>query len=267
MKGENEGFESRDYIASNPNTGEKGKGFKLENPYYVDDRPMPNFAEKPGTNKSTVEYIADHFAQKQEDMIVQDFVLRNSVCGAYGSNLRTDVSLNMTSNVVTTVSGRDIDLNDVSKNVYGLDDIVHGLNRVCRFNGQIRDHYSVLAHSICVALLVPKAFVVHALLHDASEAYICDLPSPLKAMLPDYAQIEWRLQQSIEIQFGLEYNDHIRKAVKLADQRAYVAEELCLRNREVGEHDVQAEALVSMLQDMTEDELTSMFYTLIHGSK
>lgn len=259
MKGEEKGFESRAYIASNPNTGEKGKGFKLENPYYVDDRPMPNFAEKPGTNKSTLEYIADHFAQKQEDSIVQDFVLRNSVCGAMGSE--------KSSNVVTTVSGRDIDLNNVGANPYGLDDIVHGLNRVCRFNGQIRDHYSVLAHSICVALLVPKAFVVHALLHDASEAYICDLPSPLKAMLHDYAQIEWRLQQSIEIQFGLEYNDHIRKAVKLADQRAYVAEELCLRNREVGEHDVQAEALVSMLQDMTEDELTSMFYTLIHGSK
>lgn len=236
MKGEEKGFESRDYIASNPNTGEKGKGFKLDE--FVDKTFNPG---------------------ARDEIRAQDFVLRNSVCGAMGTAKST--------NVVTTVSGRDIDLNDVSKNAYGLDDIVHGLNRVCRFNGQIRDHYSVLAHSICVALLVPKAFVVHALLHDASEAYICDLPSPLKAMLPDYAQIEWRLQQSIEIQFGLEYNDHIRKAVKLADQRAYVAEELCLRNREVGEHDVQAEALVSMLQDMTEDELTSMFYTLIHGSK
>ena len=65
-------------------------------------------------------------------------------------------------------------------------DLATSLSHICRFNGHIEPFYSVAQHSISVARLVEArgaspTSVVQALLHDASEAYLCgDIPGPLK---------------------------------------------------------------------------------------
>ena len=71
-----------------------------------------------------------------------------------------------------------------------IEDIAHGLSMLCRFAGQCRFFFSVAEHSIAVAHLLPANLKLFGLLHDASEAYLADLPRPVKAGLPEYRAIE-----------------------------------------------------------------------------
>lgn len=97
-----------------------------------------------------------------------------------------------------------------------LGDIARALSRICRFNGFCREFYSVAEHSV----LCVKAFALHAagninddpflrdiardiLMHDAAEAYLGDVTRPLKRHLPDYKQIENRMEAAIAARFNL----------------------------------------------------------------
>src|SRR5580704_9362466 len=61
-----------------------------------------------------------------------------------------------------------------------IEDIAHGLSMLCRFAGQCRFFFSVAEHSIAVAHLLPANLKLFGLLHDVSEAYLADLPRPVK---------------------------------------------------------------------------------------
>jgi uncharacterized protein len=102
-----------------------------------------------------------------------------------------------------------------------IEDIAHALAHQCRFSGHCREFYSVAEHSIRVAMQVSLAgrphHMMHALLHDASEAYLVDLPRPLKPLLPRYGKIEKRVQRCIEEKFGVKTTAASRAAVKRAD--------------------------------------------------
>lgn len=70
-----------------------------------------------------------------------------------------------------------------------IEDIAHALSNICRFNGHTKRHYSVAEHSIRVAcLLKPRSpeEQLWGLLHDAAEAYLGDIVSPLKPKLSVY---------------------------------------------------------------------------------
>jgi len=55
-----------------------------------------------------------------------------------------------------------------------LDDIVHHLSHLCRFNGGTREFYSVAQHSVIVADALPDDFKLWGLLHDAAESFLAD---------------------------------------------------------------------------------------------
>src|SRR5271165_5200280 len=76
-----------------------------------------------------------------------------------------------------------------------IEDIAHGLSMLCRFVGQCRFFSSVAEHSIAVARLLPANLKLFGLLHDASEAYLADLPRPVKAGLPEYKAIEANVER------------------------------------------------------------------------
>lgn len=78
------------------------------------------------------------------------------------------------------------------KRVYPLDprqdeidgnDIAHALSHICRFAGHVRIFHSVAFHSVLVSELVATfhpGLALAAMYHDAAEAYIADIPRPVK---------------------------------------------------------------------------------------
>lgn len=103
-----------------------------------------------------------------------------------------------------------------------LEDIAHSLSLLCRFGGHCNRFYSVAEHSVHVSRLVSPEAALWGLLHDASEAYVIDLPRPLKRMLPGYSLIEDRVHRAIAEHFGLPAE--IPEEVKAADNAMLMAE-------------------------------------------
>src|SRR5665647_1805094 len=86
-----------------------------------------------------------------------------------------------------------------------VEDIAHALAHQCRFGGHASKFYSVAEHSVHVSELCPVQDALWGLLHDASEAYLIDLPRPLK-LLPEFApyrEAERQLQRAVAARFGL----------------------------------------------------------------
>ncbi|WP_109372912.1 hypothetical protein [Proteus genomosp. 6] len=104
---------------------------------------------------------------------------------------------------IATATNKHFYYLDVRIEDIDIQDIASGLANECRFNGQIDNFYSVAQHSVYVSYLVAPEYALEALLHDASEAYIKDLPSPLKKLLPEYKLIELRVEKMIRKKFGL----------------------------------------------------------------
>ena len=105
--------------------------------------------------------------------------------------------------IILTASGLQFNLLEPDPNLIEIEDIAHALSHLCRFTGHTRKFYSVAEHSLHVACLVPPELQLEALLHDAAEAYIGDVSSPLKAQLHEYRNIEFALDQAIRKRFGL----------------------------------------------------------------
>lgn len=86
-----------------------------------------------------------------------------------------------------------------------LHDIAHHLSNESRFGGATYDFYSVAQHSVAVSLICRSEHAALGLLHDATEAYLKDIPYPLKQVLrPIYGDLESRLAKRIGDHFGLD---------------------------------------------------------------
>lgn len=86
-------------------------------------------------------------------------------------------------------------------------DIAHSLARICRYQGHCNHFMSVAQHCWNVSHRVPVGLTLTALLHDASEAYLGDMPRPLKQMpeMEFYREAEERAHEVIAKKFGAIY--------------------------------------------------------------
>ena len=104
---------------------------------------------------------------------------------------------------ITTYSGKKFHYLDPQPDEIDIIDIAHQLSLTCRFAGACREFYSVAQHSYLMTNLVPDEYKLHALLHDASEAYMPDLPRPMKADLPKFKEMEatilWAIWDKYEL--------------------------------------------------------------------
>jgi len=91
-------------------------------------------------------------------------------------------------------------------------DIAHALSLTCRFGGHCREFYSVAEHSIRVAQEVLPELRLSALLHDAHEAYLHDVPRPIKQDIKGYKGLADRIQFVIGNKFGLVRSPEIDRA-------------------------------------------------------
>lgn len=120
--------------------------------------------------------------------------------------------------VVQTYSGRLVDLAAFTPDDVVLQDITHALAMQARFTGHTLCRYSVAQHSMLVAYLCPPELAKQALFHDASEAYLGDVSTPLKSMLPDYVALEAKIQHAICEAMGVPHD--LDPRVKEADRLA-----------------------------------------------
>jgi len=119
----------------------------------------------------------------------------------------------------------DPDRNSVSDIL--VEDIAHSLAHQCRFNGHCTEFYSVAQHSVIVADQVYEAtrnleFARQGLMHDATETYLGDIPSPVKQLLPDFNILEEAWAKKIFARFEISYPMDV--AIKIADRRLLMTE-------------------------------------------
>lgn len=122
---------------------------------------------------------------------------------------------------IETFSGKQYHFLDPRMEDIDIEDIAISLANKCRFSGHT-NFFSVAEHSISVAHRLPPNLRLSGLLHDASEAYLGDIPSPLKAVLPDYRKLEKINEAAINQKFGITDSDW--DLVKQADIKALYTE-------------------------------------------
>lgn len=121
-----------------------------------------------------------------------------------------------------TFTGRKFWPLDARPEDVAIDDIAHALSMQCRYAGHCVRFYSVAEHSVHVARwLASQGYGVEiqmaGLLHDATEAYMVDLPRPLKRHIGEYCDAEAALWPVIAERFGL--SAQLPDAVHEADNR------------------------------------------------
>ena len=120
---------------------------------------------------------------------------------------------------ITTVTGKHFYPLDPNPEDIDISDIAHALSLICRANGHFRHFYSVAQHCIaCAEEAIERGYspevILGCLLHDASEAYLCDVTRPVKKHIPQYLQAEEKLQEVIWKRFiGRELTDAEKKLI------------------------------------------------------
>lgn len=131
----------------------------------------------------------------------------------------------VTGSTIQTASGRYVDPLNLHPDDVSVEDIAHALAHQCRYSGHTSVFHSVAEHSVRTVDIVPAQDRLWALLHDATEAYLVDLPRPIKYApgLEEYRKAERRAMLVICERFGLppEEPDSVRHAdlVLLATER------------------------------------------------
>lgn len=110
-----------------------------------------------------------------------------------------------TKDCIRTFTGIYFNIINPTEDMICIEDIAHSLSMQCRFAGHLPVYYSVAEHSIrCHEVSSPENKLA-ALLHDASEAYLLDIPSPIKPHLNNYKEIENKIMKLVAKKFGFLY--------------------------------------------------------------
>jgi len=109
---------------------------------------------------------------------------------------------------IQTASGRQFWPLDPRPDEVCIEDIAHALSNQCRYGGHTKRFYSVAEHCCILAAYAPEALRFTALMHDAAEAYLVDVPRPIKKSLVIYYDLEREIEIAIANRFGLMWPWH-----------------------------------------------------------
>lgn len=124
----------------------------------------------------------------------------------------------------------------IKENVYDIQDIAHPLAYLCRYNGHVHTFYSVAEHCCHIHDFILKHYgttaydawggwtykrCFQALMHDCSEAFISDMPAPMKRFMPDFKLVEAEIEKSVFKFYDLPLPDQF---IKLLDIRILIDE-------------------------------------------
>ncbi len=151
---------------------------------------------------------------------------------------------------ITTYTEKHFDPLNPDVSQVDIRDIAHALSLTCRGNGHVKTFFSVGQHCINCALeaeqrgFTPKV-VLACLIHDASEAYMSDVPRPFKQHLPEYEKLEDTILELIYEKFlGESLNEEEKKLLKQID------------------NDLLYYDLKELLNELTEGEAPKLHITL-----
>lgn len=119
---------------------------------------------------------------------------------------------------IRTYTGIIFELLNPTEDMIAIEDIAHSLSLQCRFTGHTIRHVSIAEHCIWVSQHLPDELKLAGLLHDASEAYLIDVPTPLKKLLPRYKELEEKISDVIFRKFNVPIEQ--LKMIKTADWEA-----------------------------------------------
>lgn len=126
-------------------------------------------------------------------------------------------------NYITTYTGKSFDVMNPDPDLIDIRDVAHSLSLQCRGNGHVETFYSVAQHCInccreAAARGYSRRLTLACLVHDASEAYMCDIPRPVKNVIKGYRTKEDHLLDVIYTKFlGSTLTEEEKKAVKKID--------------------------------------------------
>lgn len=168
------------------------------------------------------QYTKEQLKALQADTSGNLTVLERSLVAQLLATMRAPVKQGLVPDWILTHSGKRFSFQDIDPETIDIEDIATALSNICRFTGHLDQHYSVAQHCVLVSHLVEPHLAFEALMHDASEAYCGDVSSPLKARLPDYREIEGRVDRAIRAKYGLPLVES--PEVKVADLRMLASE-------------------------------------------
>jgi len=135
--------------------------------------------------------------------------------------------------IIETHSGAGINLLDPNPESLTIEDISYGASNQCRFGGHVKYFYSVAEHSLLCAHLAEGLDIEKQrsiFLHDAHEAYLGDIPTPIKKMLTGFSEIVDVFDQALIQRFylvaGFDFPelkeiDHLALSIEAKDLMAY----------------------------------------------
>lgn len=127
------------------------------------------------------------------------------------------------SEYITTYTGKHFEPTNPDPELIRIEDIAHALSMLCRGNGHVKTFWSVGQHCICCAREaaargLSNRMVLACMLHDASECYMSDVPTPFKNELPEYQEQEEHLLGIIYEKFlGSDLTEEEQKELKEID--------------------------------------------------
>lgn len=128
----------------------------------------------------------------------------------------------MSESTIQLLNGGFFDFIEPARSVYTVQDIARGLSHTARFSGQTDRPYYVGQHCVLVSKMVDAEHALAALIHDGCEAFMADIPSPLKKLLPDYVELEKRAEADMCKRFGVKFPFH--PSIKEADNLIFEIE-------------------------------------------
>lgn len=124
---------------------------------------------------------------------------------------------------ITTYTGVHFYPTNPQKESIYIEDIAHALSLICRGNGHVKHFFSVGQHCINCALEAmargySRRVCLACLLHDAGEAYMSDVPRPIKMGMPQYKEWEMAIIDTVyEKYLGSKLTEEEERLVKIVD--------------------------------------------------
>lgn len=178
-------------------------------------------------------------------------------------------------NEITTFTGKHISPVNPAEELIDIKDIAHALSLTTRGNGQVKTFFSVASHCILCckeakARGLSKRIQLACLIHDASESYMSDVPSPLKKVMSEYSEYENKLLSLIYTKYlGSDLDDNEKAELEKIDKNLmfYDLRELLGENKDKPEPKIHVKLCYDFVPFAeVEQEYLNLFYSLTDES-